>query len=91
MAYAALIPTAFAYGGDAWALKHAPSSLVAVFAYIKPMLAIIFAVTLGAPLAHWLGVPTPKEAITAYTVIGSLIIIGGVALAMRAGSHNSIS
>ena len=83
IAYVALVPTVFAYGGNAYALARAPSSLVAAFIYIQPALAMVLAVTLGDPLARWLGVPAPRERLDAYAVLGMGAILAGVWVATR--------
>ena len=76
--YVVLFPTAFAYAANGWAMARAPSSIVAVFIYLQPMLAIAMAVTLGDPLARWLGVPEPHETLTVRATTGMGAIMLGV-------------
>jgi drug/metabolite transporter (DMT)-like permease len=83
LAYVVLAPTVFAYGGNAFALARAPSSLVATFIYVQPLLAMLFAVTLGDPLARWLGVTPPNERLEWTSVLGMALILAGVWIATR--------
>lgn len=83
LAYVVLAPTVFAYGGNAFALSRAPSSLVAAFIYVQPALATLFAVTLGDPLARWLGVAPPNERLDWALVFGMAAIFVGVWIATR--------
>lgn len=83
VAYVIAGPTAFAYSANAYALQRAPSSLVAVFIYLQPVLAILLAITLGNPLAGWLGVPPPDERLTAQIAAGMACVLGGVWIAAR--------
>jgi drug/metabolite transporter (DMT)-like permease len=83
LAYVVLAATVFAYGGNAFALARAPSSLVAAFIYIQPALAMLFAVTLGDPLARWLGVALPNERLDWASALGMAAIFAGVWIATR--------
>lgn len=83
IAYITAGPTVFAYGANAWALQRAPSSLVAVFIYVQPVLAVLLSLTLGDRLARWLAVPSPHESITLTLLLGMSAILGGVTLASR--------
>jgi drug/metabolite transporter (DMT)-like permease len=83
LAYVVLAPTVFAYGGNAYALARAPSSLVAAFIYVQPALAMLMAVTLGDPLARWLGVAPPGERLDAASIVGMAAILVGVWIATR--------
>jgi len=83
LGYILLVPTAFAYAGNAWALGRVPASVVSVFIYLQPVIAAVLAVTIAAPLAVWLGVPIPVEALTLRTVLGGAVTLAGVALATR--------
>jgi drug/metabolite transporter (DMT)-like permease len=83
IAYVVAVPTAFAYGANAWALARAPSSLVAVFIYVQPAMAIAMAVTFGNQLAAWLSVTAPNEHMTALTAVGMLAVFAGVFVASR--------
>ena len=65
-------PTVAAYLLNAWALRHADSSVVAAYTYVQPILAtilgaIIFGETIGFP-----------------AVVAGVMIFGGVWLAGRA-------
>ena len=83
LAYILLVPTAFAYAGNAWALSRVPASVVSVFIYLQPVIAAALAVTIAAPLAAWLGVHVTAEALTLRTVLGGAVTLAGVALATR--------
>ena len=64
-------PTAGAYLLNAWALRHADSSLVAAYTYVQPVLTTILA-------AMWLGErPQP------FVGVAAVMIFAGVALAGR--------
>lgn len=84
IAYVVLMPTIFAYGANAYALSRAPSALVATFVYLQPALALTMAVTVGNPLAAWLGVPLPNETLDALRLAGMAAILVGVWFATRA-------
>ncbi len=83
IAYVIAAPTVLAYGGNAYALARAPSSLVAAFIYVQPALAVLLAVTIGDPLARWLAVRPPGERLDALASVGLLAILAGVWLATR--------
>lgn len=83
VAYVVAIPTAFAYGANAFAMARAPSSLVAVFIYLQPVLTIAIAISAGDALATWLGVTPPHERLTMQLALGMACVLGGVALAAR--------
>lgn len=65
-------PTVAAYLLNAWALRHAESSVVAAYTYVQPVLATI----LGALIF--------SEEIRPIVLLAGLMIFGGVALAGRA-------
>jgi drug/metabolite transporter (DMT)-like permease len=83
IAYIVLFATAFAYAANTWALRHLPSSFVALFIYAQPLLAIAMAVSLGESLAQWLRLPASTESITANTMIGTAAIFFGIYIATR--------
>lgn len=83
LGYIVAVPTAFTYGGNAWALGRVPASVVSVFVYLQPVFAVLFAVTLGAPLARWLGVSVPAEVLTPSIALGGLLTLAGVFAATR--------
>jgi drug/metabolite transporter (DMT)-like permease len=66
--YLILIGSVVAYSAYGWALLHAPTSLVATYAYVNPVVAVL----LGALLAH--------ESITVHTLAGGAAIVVAVAL-----------
>ncbi|MHB8606430.1 MAG: DMT family transporter [Thermoplasmatota archaeon] len=68
LAYIVLVPTFGAYGLNSWALARAPSSLVAAFVYLQPLVAALLAV------------PILGESITARTLAGAALIFAGVAI-----------
>ena len=65
-------PTVAAYVLNAWALRHAESSVVAAYTYLQPVLATILA-------AIFLG-----EHLRAISIVAAILIFAGVALAGRA-------
>lgn len=79
--YIVLVPTAFTYGANAWALRRAPSSLVSLFVNVQPVLAVLLTLALGDPLARWLHVPAPHEAFTAWMAVGIVAVLLGVWIA----------
>jgi drug/metabolite transporter (DMT)-like permease len=70
--YLILIGSLVAYSAYGWVLLHAPTSLVATYAYVNPVVAVL----LGALLAH--------EAITLHTLLGGAAIVVAVALIIGA-------
>jgi drug/metabolite transporter (DMT)-like permease len=72
IAYLALIGSVLAFTAYVWLLRHAPISQVSTYAYVNPAVAVL----LGAFL---LG-----ERITAVTAVGGVIILGAVAVVIRA-------
>lgn len=46
VAYTVLVPTILAYVLNAWALRHAPTSIVAIYIYLQPLGAAVLAVLL---------------------------------------------
>jgi len=90
LAYVLLVPTAFAYAANAWCLGRVPASVVSVFVYLQPVIAAGLAVTVGGPLAVWLGVAPPRESLDARTLLGALVVLAGVAVAtLTRGSRTS--
>jgi drug/metabolite transporter (DMT)-like permease len=71
-------PTAGAYLLNAWALRHADSSLVAAYTYVQPVMATILA-------AMFLG-----ERMRAVIVVAALMIFAGVWLAGRGAQPGPI-
>jgi len=69
-AFIVAFPTAGAYVLISWTLARAEASLVALFVYMQPVIATI------------LGITFQHETLTARTVLGALIIFGGVYLAL---------
>ncbi|MBV9804710.1 MAG: EamA family transporter [Solirubrobacterales bacterium] len=72
IAYLALIGSILAFTAYVWLLRHAPISQVSTYAYVNPAVAVL----LGALL---LG-----ERITAVTAVAGVIILGAVAVVIRA-------
>jgi len=69
-AFIVAFPTAGAYVLISWTLARAEASLVALFIYMQPVIATI----LGIAFAH--------ETLTVRTVLGAILIFGGVYLAL---------
>lgn len=72
LCYMALVPSVIAYMAFSHALRHLPATRVSMFAYIQPVLATLFGVTL-------LG-----ESVTAPVLAGGALIMAGVLVAERA-------
>lgn len=68
LAYIVLGATVAAYFLNGWALRRAPSSLVAVYIYLQPVVGALLA-------SRWLG-----ERLTLATALGGLCIGGGIGL-----------
>lgn len=65
------IASVIGYGSYSWLIQNAPMSLVATYAYINPVVAVI------------LGVTIIGEQLTRDVVIGLVVVVGGVVLVMR--------
>jgi drug/metabolite transporter (DMT)-like permease len=63
-----VIVSAVAYGAFVWLLNNAPMSLVATYAYVNPVVAVI------------LGFVILNEATTSDVIVGLSIVVGGVVL-----------
>jgi drug/metabolite transporter (DMT)-like permease len=72
LVYLILIGSVVAYSAYGWLLLHAPPSLVATYAYVNPVVAVL----VGALLDH--------EAITVHTLVGGAVIVVAVALIITA-------
>ncbi|HJK90895.1 MAG TPA: DMT family transporter [Polyangiaceae bacterium LLY-WYZ-15_(1-7)] len=68
VAYILAVPTALTYLLNAWALKHAPSSTVAIYIYLQPVVGVLFAVAV-------LG-----EALEPRAVASSAAVLAGIGL-----------
>ena len=65
-AFILLVPTLLAYGLNAWALRQATPTLVAVYIYLQPLVVVVLA---------WLQL---GEHLGLHTALGGLLILGGV-------------
>jgi len=74
LAYLAVFGSAVAFTAFTYALKHLPASKVMTYAYINPIIAVFAGAAAGR-----MGL-VPPEPITATTLIGMVVIVGGVAL-----------
>lgn len=83
--YILLVPTAFAYAANAYALARVPASVVGVFIYLQPVIATVLALTLSQSLARWLGVRVAVETLSARTLVGGLVVLVGVFVATWKG------
>jgi drug/metabolite transporter (DMT)-like permease len=72
LAYLVLVGSVIAYTAYGWLLHHAPPSLVATYAYVNPVVAVL----LGTLLAD--------EALTVRTLVGGAVIVVAVALIVTA-------
>ncbi len=93
LGYILLVPTAFTYGANALALGSVPASVVSVFVYLQPVMAVAMAVTVGRDLADWLRVSFVVEPLTARTILGGITVLAGVSIATlrRIGSSTERS
>jgi drug/metabolite transporter (DMT)-like permease len=71
-AYVVLVPTVLAYGINAWALRRATPTLVAVYVYLQPIVVVALA---------WLQLGEPLHL---HAIVGGLLILAGVAVAASA-------
>jgi drug/metabolite transporter (DMT)-like permease len=67
-AYVVLVPTVLAYGINAWALRRATPTLVAVYVYLQPIVVVALA---------WLQLGEPLHP---HAFVGGLLILAGVAV-----------
>lgn len=71
VAFLVLVPTLFTYLLNAWALRLAPSSLVAIYIYVQPIATALFNILLGR------GRPSSN------VVVAALLVFVGIALVTR--------
>ena len=72
LAYLIVVGSIVGYSAYGWLLQNAPSSLVATYAYVNPVVAVL----LGAAFAG--------ERVTAHTLVGGAVIVVAVALIVTA-------
>lgn len=65
-----VVASIVAFGAYTWLIGHAPMSLVATFAYVNPVIAVV----LGSVIAH--------EPFTLDVAVGMTVVVGGVALVL---------
>lgn len=68
VAYLTLFGTVFTFGVYIWLLRYLPAYLLSLTSYVVPVLALLFAAAFGG------------EPLTLTTAIGTLLVLGGVAL-----------
>ena len=78
LAYLAVFGSAIAFTAFTYALAHLPASKVMTYAYVNPVIAVF-----AGALAGRIGL-VPPEPITASTLLGMVVIVGGVALTTAA-------
>lgn len=71
VAYIVAVATVFTYLVNAWALRHAPPSIVAIYIYLQPVATAVLAVLL-------LG-----EALTSRVLVAALLVFTGIYLVAR--------
>jgi len=81
VAYILLVPTAFTYAANALALGRVPASVVSVFVYLQPVLAVAMAALGADALAARLHISWVAEPITVRTILGGILVLLGVAVA----------
>jgi drug/metabolite transporter (DMT)-like permease len=69
LAYLVVFGSMMGFVAYAWLLRHAPVSLVATYAYVNPVVAIL----LGAWIGH--EVPTARTLVAALVIISSVVLI----------------
>jgi len=72
LVYLILVGSIVAFSAFGWLLRHAPVSLVATYAYVNPVIAV---------LLGWLVL---SEEVTGWTIAGAAVIVASVALVLRA-------
>jgi drug/metabolite transporter (DMT)-like permease len=78
LAYLAVVGSAVAFTAFTYALQNLPASKVMTYAYVNPVIAVF-----AGALAGRIGL-VPPEPITLSTLLGMIVIVGGVALAIGA-------
>jgi len=76
--YLAVFGSAIAFSAFTYALTHLPASKVMTYAYVNPVIAVF-----AGALAGRVGLVAP-EPVTASTLLGMVVIVGGVALTTTA-------
>jgi drug/metabolite transporter (DMT)-like permease len=71
VAYVVLIATAFTYLVNAWALKHAPASIVAIYIYLQPLAAAVLAMAVL------------DETLTTRVLAAAALVFAGIYLVAR--------
>jgi len=69
--YLTLLGTVFTFGVYIWLLRHLPAYLLSLTSYLVPVLALLFGAAFGG------------EPLTATTLAGTGLVIGGVSLTLR--------
>ena len=78
LAYLAVVGSAVAFTAFTYALTHLPASKVMTYAYVNPVIAVF-----AGALAGRVGL-VPPEPVTVPTIVGMVVIVGGVALTTAA-------
>jgi drug/metabolite transporter (DMT)-like permease len=77
MAYLVVFGSLVAFSAYTWLLQHAPVSVVATYAYVNPVVAVL------------LGAVVLSEAVTPSMLVGAAIILGAVAFIVSRGATRS--
>ena len=77
MAYLVVFGSLVAFSAYTWLLQHAPVSVVATYAYVNPVVAVL------------LGAVVLSEAVTASMLVGAAIILAAVAFIVSRGATRS--
>ena len=83
LAYLSVVGSAIAFTAFTYALAHLPASKVMTYAYVNPVIAVF-----AGALAGRIGL-VPPEPITPATLVGMVVIVGGVALTTVAPTRPS--
>ena len=78
LAYLSIVGSAVAFTAFTYALKHLPASKVMTYAYVNPVIAVF-----AGAVAGRMGL-VPAEPITVSTIVGMVVIVGGVVLTTTA-------
>lgn len=77
--YLALPGTVFTFGVYLWLMRYLPAYWLSLTAYLTPLVALLLGATLG------------NEVLYPSTVIGTVLVLGGVALTFRARAARTVS
>jgi drug/metabolite transporter (DMT)-like permease len=77
--YLAIFGSALTFTLYYWLLSHIPATRVSLIAYVVPLVAV------------GVGAGVMDEPLTVRTLVGTILVIGGVALTVRAGARSRLA